>query len=78
MPILDRIEAAGRDAWLRFVKWINGSLAALTAAVVAAYKTYPDAVKHFAENVPWWLAVPGMVSFFLVVNHALKRAKDAS
>jgi hypothetical protein len=78
MPILDRIEAAGRDAWLRFVKWVNGLSASIFAAVGAAYEARPDAVKALLQQVPVWAYFLAAVPFFALVNHALKRAKNAS
>lgn len=78
MPFRDRIEALGRDAWLRFVKWINGLFASVFAAASAAYATYPDSVKSFVKSLPEWAIFPAGVAVFLVINHALKRAKNAS
>jgi hypothetical protein len=76
--ILEKLRNAGRDAWLKFVRWMNGASAALLAAASAAYAKYPDAAKHFIESVPGWIAFPAAVGFFLVIDHALKRAKDAA
>lgn len=78
MPLLDRIEAAGRDAWLRVIKWINGIFASVFAAASAAYATYPDSVKSFVKALPEWAIFPAGIAVFLVINHALKRAKNAS
>jgi hypothetical protein len=78
VPILDRIEAAGRDAWLRFVKWLNGIALSLIGAVGSAYSTYPDSTKAFLRQLPEWLVFPAAIVFCLVINHALKRAKNAS
>jgi hypothetical protein len=77
MPILDRIEAAGRDAWLRAVAWANKLFASLFAAISAAYAAYPDSVKGFLKQVPEWAVFPAAIAVFLFINHALKRAKAA-
>jgi hypothetical protein len=57
---------------------MNGASAALLAAASAAYAKYPDAAKHFIESIPGWIAFPAAVGFFLVIDHALKRAKNAA
>ena len=78
MPLLDRVEAMGRDAWLRLVKWINGCAASLFTAISAAYAAYPDSTKAFLKQLPEWLVFPAAVAFFWLIHHALKRAKDAA
>jgi hypothetical protein len=69
------LERSGHNAWLRLLKWINGSLASITAAIAAAYAARPDAVKWLLNEVPVWAYFICAVPFFAIVNHALKRAK---
>lgn len=78
MPVLDRIEAAGRDAWLRVVGWLNKLFGSIFAAISAAYVAYPESVKSFIKQVPEWAIFPAAVAVFLFINHAIKRAKDAA
>lgn len=75
MPFLDRLEAAGRDAWLSAVNRLNKLFASLFAAASAAYAAYPDSVKGMISSLPKWAIFPAAVGVFLFINHALKRAK---
>jgi hypothetical protein len=78
MPFLDRLESAGRDAWLKAVSGINKAFASVFAAASAAYAAYPDSVKSFVKSLPEWAIFPAAVGVFLFINHALKRAKTGS
>ena len=73
--MLEHEQELVRNAWLRFVKWVNGSLASISLAIGAAYEARPDAVKAFLQQIPVWAYFVCAVPFFAIVNHALKRAK---
>ena len=73
--MLEHEQAFVRDAWLKFVKWLNGSLASISLAIGAAYEARPDAVKALVQQIPVWAYFLVAVPFFAIVNHALKRAK---
>ena len=70
------MEASGRDAWLGVVAWLNRAFASVFAAVSAAYAAYPDSVKAALKQIPEWAVFPAAVAAFLLINHALKRAKS--
>lgn len=76
MPFDFRADA--RTAWLRVVDWLNKLFASVFAAISAAYAAYPDSVKGFVKSLPEWAIFPAAVGVFVLINHALKRAKNPS
>lgn len=76
--MLDQFRADAREAWLRTVDWANKLSASIFAAVGAAYEARPDAVKGLLQQVPVWAYFLLAVPFFALINHALKRAKNAA
>jgi hypothetical protein len=76
--MLDRIRAAGSEAWLKLVHRIHNSAGSLCVAIAAAYEAKPDAVKALLNAIPLWAYLVCAVPLYLLIGHALKRAKTGS
>lgn len=76
--MLDRIRAAGSEAWLKLVHNIHRAAGSLAVAAGTAYEARPDAVKAFLNQIPVWAYILCAVPVYWLVGHALKRAKTGS
>ena len=74
--LIGRARNAALETRARLLRWINGALGSVFAAVSAAYATYPDSVQAFLKSIPERLIFPAAILFVLFVHAALKHPKD--
>lgn len=75
--LLQRIRAAGMNAWLRFVRILNWVAVSSAGAVLVVNATYPQVVASIIGGLPVAAKIIGMALWGLLVDRALHSAGKA-
>ena len=70
------LKSIGSVAWLRFLRSINGLAAVFFGGVLLLNAAYPQAITQLGDDLPGWAKIAGGLLWFMLVDYALKRAKQ--